>query len=250
MRRIITEFLLLVLLAIIAAVASYLLMPGCWREQFAVWLLDKPLGRPATSPEAAASGKKIIRQIQNPGERPAGGKLELEEIQINSVIAETMEENHDGNGGDTDPNNVTTVLAEGLSNPQVTINDNSITIAVNVDLKVFAPYIQQHSGQQLPPEFQKVTPLRAVTAVSVEDRVLKVSFTSFTLGNVPLKNSILGGAVSDLTEKLETYLRETVKSQIPGEFKEVSPEETKYMLPDNVENVEVKKGKIIITYRG
>jgi hypothetical protein len=250
-RHAIGRFFLLILIAIVATVGSYFLFPGWWREQFSAWLLDKPLGRPQTSREAAATGHKIIHQIKDPDFRPTSGKLELEEIQINSVIEEEMDKTHPGGGnGKTDPNNVTAILAEGLSNLQVTIDENSVTIAANVDLKVFAPYIKEHSGHELPPEFQKVTPLRAVTTVSIENRVLKVNFKSFTLGNVPLKNSILSGMISDLTEKLETYLRQTVKSQIPGEFKEISPEEMTYRLPDNVENVEVQKEKITITYKG
>jgi hypothetical protein len=237
----------LVIMLVIAAVLCGGVYAGY--RIWANWLLGTPLGKPQTSHAAAASGAKIIRQIKDPAFRPESGTLELEEIQINSVIEEEMSANLDNSAGEVNPNDVTAILAKGLSNPQVKIDDNSITIAANVDLKAFAPYIKEHAGQELPQEFQKVTPLRAVTAISIDNRVLKVNFTSLTLGNMSLKDSRISGMISDLTEKLETYLRQTVKSQIPGEFKEVSTEEMSYRLPDFVENIEVQEGKITITYK-
>jgi len=248
---ILRKFFLLVLLAAFGLVASYLLFPHWWYARFSSWILAEPLKPPKTSAEARASGIRKIHEMS--GEKPpVGEKRELSEEEINSVIEEQVSQKKaDGSGVAADPNDVAAVLATGISEPQVLIDDGKITIAVNVDLKAFAPYIKAQSGHDLPEEFQKVTPLKAVAAISVENRVLTVKFTSFTLGNVALKNSVLSGMMSDLTEKLELQLRHAMLSpQMPWPFKEISTDEMSCTLPDFIDNVQVQKEKIVIHYRG
>lgn len=243
--RILRNFFLIVVVALGAAVASYFIYPGMWRGLAFKLLLDRQIPPAKTSHEAALSGHETLNKIRT----AAVGKWELKEMEINSMIDEQMRARQQEANGHADPADIASVLANGLKDLQVKIEDNSVTIGANLDLKTLAPYIKQTSGKDLPEEFQRQTALEAKTRVSVDNRVLTINFETITLGKVSLKNSVLSGMMSDLTEQLETYLRQTVKSQIPGEFKEVNTEQMSYRLPDNIENVEVVPEKIIITYK-
>ena len=228
---------------------SYFLFPYWWHHQLLNLLLDVPPLAPPITDEAAAI--RLSRKMDRLSDPDAiyNEIWEATELEINSLIEHRMcEEKEKLGNGDPNPGDAA-VIAGSLSEVQVEIEVNTITIACNVDLNKLAPLVRERFGWDFPEEAPQNTVLRAMAGVAVENRVLRVNFESFKLGNVGLKDSIFAGMVSELTEQLEDHLRNKVQSQIPGQFKKIDEDEIAYRLPDNVENVEVLSEKIRIVFR-